>query len=543
MKRNGMCPACHLRRKIIGAKVLKNSRRMDVYDNGARKTPIMGWSSWNTFANKIDEKLIYETAVAIKESGLFDAGYAYVNLDDCWMSNQRDANGDWQGDLSAFSAGIPALIKKINTMGLKVGLYSSNGTTTCEDLPASLGREEADAYTLARWGVEYFKYDFCNNVPYSAYAPLVYGISVAPLGQREEKQYLCSNAVLGGMAKRMKNKKLPGGYYLSGLDAGIGTARFDNIWADADGKYVLTLDIMKYGRYDKFIAIDVNGTEYSITVPSLNPYSATTRYQIIVVLKQGANTVTLYNPIAKRADSAAMQYRKMARALKAAAEKVAVETASPVKPILFSICEWGVNKPWQWGASAGNMWRTTGDIKENWPRIMQIYERNVILHDYAFSGHFNDPDMLEVGNGNLNYYENVSHFALWCFMAAPLVLGNDVRTMNKQVLEIVTNAELIAINQDDLCKQAVRIKKGKIDVLAKPLTDNRVGILLFNKTKKERKIVIRLHDILTDPRLGHCLRKEYDSRTVLGDIDINDGVISAIIPPHGSSACIVSEKK
>lgn len=538
MRRNGMCPVCYMRRKLLGAKIQKiNIEKL--YENGVGRTPLMGWSSWNAFANKIDENLILETAVAMKEKGLSDVGYTYVNIDDCWMSSLRDANGDWQSDLTAFSKGIPELVKKINALGLKVGLYSSNGTMTCEDLPASLGREETDAMTLARWGVEYFKYDFCNNVPYPPYAPLVYGISIAPFGEHVEKQYLCSNAILGGMAKRMKNAKLPGGYYLSGLDGGIGTARFDNVFAEHGGKYVLTLEIMKFGRYEKYVVVNVNNQEYSVSVPSLNPYSVTTRYQIIVDLKQGVNTVTLYNPISCRRESAVRQYRKMSQSLKDAAEKVALHNNAPIKPILFSICEWGVNKPWKWGATVGNMWRTTGDIKENWARIMQIYERNVVLHEYASAGHFNDPDMLEVGNGNLNYHENLSHFALWCFMAAPLVLGNDVRQMDKQVLEIITNTKLIAIDQDELCKQAVRLIKGKVDVLAKPLINNQTALLCFNKTKKERKYSVKLNEILADSRLEHSPLNSYSIESIIGEYDYSNGVLSAVIPPHGSSAFII----
>ena len=121
------------------------------YSNGTALTPPMGWSSWNTFRNRIDEKLILETAEAMKASGLADAGYQYVNLDDCWQSSMRDENGRLQGDFANFPSGIPALVKSINELGLKLGIYSSNGSLTCEDLPASLGNEAIDADTFAEW--------------------------------------------------------------------------------------------------------------------------------------------------------------------------------------------------------------------------------------------------------------------------------------------------------------------------------------------------------------------------------------------------------
>lgn len=148
------------------------------YDNGAALTPPMGWSSWNTFRNRIDERLITETAQAMRDSGLAQAGYVYVNIDDCWQSSIRDENGRLQGDFSNFPSGIPALVKKVNGMGLKLGIYTSNGTLTCEDLPASLGYEAVDAQTFAEWGVEYFKYDFCHNVPIPMRAPFIEYISV-----------------------------------------------------------------------------------------------------------------------------------------------------------------------------------------------------------------------------------------------------------------------------------------------------------------------------------------------------------------------------
>ena len=258
-KRNKMCPFCYIRRMF--APVVEQEKTRPVYDNGVGSTPLMGWSSWNTFRNRIDHDLIVATARAMKDSGLYDAGYRYVNLDDNWHSNMRDENGEWQGDLTRFPDGIPALIEELNGMGFKVGLYSSNGTLTCEDLPASLGRERDDARTLAKWGAEYFKYDFCHNIPVPRYAPLVYAVEVAPLGSGKAAEYQVSNAVLKGLARRMKCAELPGGQYVSGLDAGKGSIVFDNIVADADGEYALTVCIKKYGRYEKYLGVTVNGEE------------------------------------------------------------------------------------------------------------------------------------------------------------------------------------------------------------------------------------------------------------------------------------------
>lgn len=530
-KRNKMCPFCYIRRMF--APVVEQEKTRPAYDNGVGSTPLMGWSSWNTFRNRIDHDLIIATARAMKDSGLYDAGYRYVNLDDNWHSNMRDENGEWQGDLTRFPDGIPALIEELNEMGFKVGLYSSNGTLTCEDLPASLGRERDDARTLAKWGAEYFKYDFCHNIPVPRYAPLVYAVEVAPLGSGKAAEYQVSNAVLKGLARRMKCAELPGGQYVSGLDAGKGSIVFDNIVADADGEYALTVCIKKYGRYEKYLGVTVNGEECEgIMFPPQKKYNLTARFQTVVRLKQGRNVVELGNPVANARDSAAIQYRKMSRCLKAAVAERAAERGEAPKPILFSICEWGFRKPWLWGASAGNMWRTTPDIRPWWFWIKTIYSRNVKLWKYASPGHFNDPDMLEVGNGKLTYHQNLSHFALWCMMSAPLVLGNDLRKISKPVLDMVTNRDLIAIDQDALGKQAKRIKSGLVDVLAKPLADGGVAVCFFNKSKLTQKRRLDVAKLAHDDYVAYTGKGEVMS-IVTGDAALENGKIVARIPADG----------
>lgn len=511
MKRNGMCPICYLKR-IFG----KPSRVSEVYfnepyGNGVAMTPPMGWSSWNTFKNKIDEDLIYETGVAMKEKGLIDAGYNYLNLDDNWHSSLRDRNGELQSDFSTFPSGIPALVEKLNALGLKVGIYSSNGTHTCEDLPASLGREEVDAYSFAKWGIEYFKYDFCHNIPISKYAPLVYSISTAPLGKRENQELLASDAILYGMAKLMKDAHVSGGLHISGMDAGLGKAEWKNVYAEEDGDYVLTVNIRKKGaKYEKFLLAEVNGKDYYYyPIPPQKFWNYTARFQQVVKLKKGVNTVALMNPIATKADSAMLQYTNMGKLLKNASKRVAEETGKPEKPIVFSICEWGFREPWKWGRAAGNLWRTTGDINCSWMRINQVYNKNVKLHEYAAAGAWNDPDMLEVGNGTLTETQNRAHFSLWCMMAAPLILGNDIRKISDEVMKIVTNKNLIAIDQDKLGKQAKRVATGSVDILAKPLSDGSTAILFYNKGAGSASPSIALKTLWNDEFVKMAKKDKY----------------------------------
>ena len=509
MKRNGMCPICYIRKLFVKNPPTSAKPTYDDYENGAPNTPPMGWSSWNTFRNRINEKLILETAQAMKDNGLIEAGYVHLNLDDNWHSSMRDENGDLQGDLEAFPHGIPRLVSEVNKLGLKLGAYTSNGTLTCEDLPASLGRERADAYTLAKWGVEYFKYDFCHNIPISRYAPLVYSISVSKF-DGHPIEYSVHNAVLHGLARKMTDSSLPCGSYVSGLDGNLGSIVYNNIEADEDGEYVLSVNIKKKGQYEKYLVIKVNDCdEYELSFPPQKKPNKTARFQTVVKLKAGKNTVRLYNPITCKADSEMYQYRRMGIALKEAAAKVAAERKQTVKPITYSICEWGFGKPYRWGAKAGNLWRTTPDIRPWWFWIKMIYNHTVKLYPYSRAGHFNDPDMLEVGNGKLSYNQNVSHFSLWCMMNAPLILGNDLRKMDESVKKIVTNKNMIAINQDPLCKQAKRVKRGTVDVLAKPLADGGTAICFFNKSSHSARITYDLNKLCDDVYVAMKRKSEY----------------------------------
>ncbi len=540
MKRNGMCPICYLKRLFIKSKPVSNAPAFEDYSNGVASTPPMGWSSWNTFRNRISEDLILEIARAMKDNGLTDAGYRYVNLDDNWQSSERTLGGDLIGDYEAFPHGIAYVADKVRELGMKLGAYTSNGTLTCEDLPASLGRERQDAYTLAKWGVEYFKYDFCHNIPIPCYAPLVYSIGISEFDGKPT-EYSVQNGVLGGLARFMHDKKLPNGVYVSGLDKNLGSISFNNIEVEKDGEYVLSVNIKKHGQYEKYLIAKVNGEEeYELHIPSQKKHNVTARFQTVVRLKAGKNTIKLFNPIACGADSEMYQYRRMGIALKEGAARVAEETGAPVKPIMFSICEWGFGKPYKWGAKAGNLWRTTPDIRPWWFWIKMIYEHNVKLYKYSGVGHYNDPDMLEVGNGKLSYNQNVSHFSLWCMMNAPLILGNDIRKMDEQVKGIVLNKRLIAINQDKLCKQAKRVKKGRVDVLAKPLEDGSVALCFFNKSARGAKAKYDIRRLVDDEYVRMAKKESYDlEEQWSGQTLKTSGETKVVLEKHQSKVYII----
>ena len=535
-----MSPFCYIRSLFTKKRPTSVKPNLDDFDNGVALTPPMGWSSWNTFRNRINEKLILETAQAMKDKGLIDAGYSYINLDDCWQSSLRDENGELVGDYETFPHGIEYLVKEVNKLGLKLGAYTSNGTLTCEDLPASLGREQFDAYTLAKWGVEYFKYDYCHHIPISRYAPLVYSVSVSQF-DGHPIEYSVHNAVLSGLARFMTDTKLPTGSYVSGLDANQGAITYNSIEVDEDGEYVLTINIKKKGAYEKYLIAKINdGEEYEILFPPQKTPNVTARFQVIVRLKQGRNVIKLFNPVTSNADSEMYQYIRMGKALQKATARVAKERKQKEKPIVFSVCEWGWGKPYNWGAKAGNLWRTTPDIRPWWWWIKLIYEHTVKLYPYASKGHYNDPDMLEVGNGKLSYNQNVSHFSLWCMMNAPLILGNDLRNMSDQVKSIVTNRNMIAINQDPLAKQAKRVRKGAVDVLAKPLADGSVAVCFFNKTSHEKSCKFDLNTLANDEYVAMQKKSEYSLKEQWsGQIATTDGKVNAVLEKHQTKVFIV----
>ena len=314
---------------------------------GLADTPQMGWNSWNRFGCEISEELIRATADAMVRLGMKDAGYQYINIDDCWHG-QRDRDGAITADPVRFPSGIKALADYVHARGLKLGLYSDAGATTCGGRPGSRGHEYQDARTYAAWGVDYVKYDWCDT---------------------------------------------------RGLNA------------------------------------------------------------------EGA-------------------YTTMRDALHAAG-----------RPILLSICEWGDNKPWDWAPAVGHSWRTTGDIYACWDcevshgswstfGVMKIVDKSVALRKHAGPGQWNDLDMLEVGNG-LTPEEDRAHFSLWAMLASPLISGNDLREMPEAVRKVLTNRDVIAVNQDRLGVQALRmLTDGPLEVWIKPLAGDDWAVLFLNRGER-----------------------------------------------------------
>jgi len=356
--------------------------------NGLALTPPMGWNSWNKFGCDINEKVIRGAADAMVASGMKDAGYQYVVIDDCWHG-ARDAHGDIQPDPTRFPSGIKALADYIHAKGLKFGIYSDVGDKTCGGRPGSRGHEYQDAAQYAAWGVDYLKYDWCNA-----------------------------------------------------------------------------------GTMDGHAA-----------------------------------------------------YLTMAEALKASG-----------RPIVFSMCEWGTNKPWLWAKNIGNLWRTTGDIYDAWEGhktyqngMLDNLDLQVGLDGYAGPGHWNDPDMLEVGNGGMTDDEYRAHFSLWAILAAPLIAGNDLSNMTPVTHSILTNRDVIAVDQDALGIEGKRvIKDGDREVWARPLTGGGRAVVLLNRSTTPQTITVPWEALGYPASLTAPVRDLWSGK-VSAKVS---GSFSAVVAPH-----------
>ena len=355
-------------------------------------TPPLGWNSWNVFHENINEKQIQEIADAMVSSGLKDAGYIYLNLDDNWMDTKRDANGDLQNNPKTFPSGMKAIADYVHKKGLKFGLYGDRGKRTChhynskwDSQSGSNGHEEQDAKKLAEWGVDYWKYDNCDSDP-----------------NTQEKDYTA-------MSKALRN---------SGRD------------------------------------------------------------------------------------------------------------------IVFSICMWEYK---EWMPKIANLWRTTFDIGPEWIStswyrgVYEIIDANNKYWQIAKPGHWNDPDMLEVGNRGLSYEEQRSQMTMWSIMAAPIMISSDVRNMSNETKELYLNKDMIAINQDSLGVQGHRIsdKNGK-QVWTKPLLNGDVAVALLNNNNSTQTIECNFADIGVQ---GEVEVRDAWKKKDLGSLSH----VSIELPAHGSA--------
>lgn len=502
-------------------------------------SPAMGWASWNHFRQDINEPIILDTARAVANSPLATAGYEFINLDDCWQSSDRDINGELQFDAAAFPNG-PRMIDQIHALGLKVSLYSSCGPMTCEDRPGSYGHEYRDARTFANWGVDGLKYDYCHVVDQTTDETLLNkSPKVATVeclnkntGQRITLQ---SNVAVGqGAIKRGKNEQ--GIVYAEGLSAG--TLTFHTVLAP--GRWVFTVTYVKEEQINRaFLALQIGNHSYPLWFPRSSGWSPTGRVQTTVDIPNKVTQFVLTNPIKDRATDAILRYTQMHQAI--------ADTAVD-QPLRYFVCEHGRNHPWEWAPLFANSYRISSDIQNSWASVMQCYERAMTVAPFAKEGCYADPDMLEVGNGQLTNIENRTHFSLWCFLSAPLILGNDLRHIaddaqaGGNALAVVTNPQLIAINQTRPYLPASRTATGDVDVLVKYLIDGRAALCVVNKAETTRTMTVDLHQLPEEiNNVGYRYSKQaiteawgHDNYQLKAD-----GTIKVALLPHGVNVFVL----
>ncbi|MGL5245649.1 MAG: NPCBM/NEW2 domain-containing protein [Sarcina sp.] len=509
--------------------------------NEVAQTPPMGWCS-APLGNNINESTMTEVTSALSKCGLINLGYKYFNLDDGWQAPTRNSNGKLQFNGSKFPNGISALNNQLSSKGMKLGLYSSNGATTCLGSPGSLNNETIDAETFASWGVEYLKYDFCNNVQLPSTAPDIDKIAIS---LSNSNTYIYSsleaeNAKLLKNASIVQNSSSSNGKHVTGLSGNNGYILFSNISMDNDGYY----DLWVYFKSTGYVEVCVNyGDIYPLNILS----TITNPIKIPVYLRKGLNSIMLYNDIVLPKDSASKLFSKMGKALKNATKINSNNIASKEKQIVFSISDLGANSPWEWAKFCSNCWSTAPSLTAEWNKIMYTYSTNMKYALYATPGCFNDAHMLQVGNGSLTFEENKSHFTLWCMMCSPLIIGTDVRKFinsdgsvntSNEALKILSNKDMISINQDKKGLQCRFYENNSdIDILFKPLTNNELAVCILNKTSSSQNVGVSILDILN---------KDYVTLPLLNTYRILDlwdktssttnDLINVSVPSHGVKA-------
>jgi alpha-galactosidase len=220
-------------------------------------------------------------------------------------------------------------------------------------------------------------------------------------------------------------------------------------------------------------------------------------------------------------------YQKMGDALQATG-----------RPIVYSLCEYGLGSVEKWGPEVGgNLWRTTGDIRDDWSSMIGNVEKQLPTAPYAGPGRWNDPDMLEVGNGHMTDNEYRTHMSLWALVASPLLAGNDIRTMSPVTKSILMNKELIAVDQDSLGKQASPVKNGDLETWVKPLADGSVAVGVVNMSAAATRATVNAADL----QLAGPVKKARDL-WAHKDVQFKGGAYSDTIPSHGVLLLLVSAK-
>ena len=528
--------------------VLEKEGRFCSFNNGQvigdkkkNKLPAMGWNSWNAFGSGNTEALTKAMADKFIELGLNKLGYEYIILDDGCYKSER-VNDELSNEEIKFPSGFKALSDYIHGKGLKYGMYNDIGTNLCAGAQVgTCGHEDIDAKSYVDWGVDFLKVDNCyypfDNATFSnpenaryTFAPNIRAVKVLASGIDTVLSAQKDGTITGSRAQIKDD-------YVSGIGTFDGTGPDHTPVGLQSSELVFEVDSLKEdncsisleyatGKEEgvgEWLQLDVNGEIIfdGFVKETADASSFIWSDGFAAKLKEGKNIIRVMNH--RRQENTLNSYARLLKELK----KIA-----PEKDIYYSACEWGKTQPHNWGPKVCDSWRILNDITfrvgsdgdpghGDWTSdyttsVTVQYNKAVIMDEFAgLSKGWNDPDMLMVGMDGLSETQCKTHMAMWCMMNSPLMLGLDLRRVEKGdwIYNIITNTELISINQDKLGVQAKRVYSSlatsdpsteyirdieRVDILVKPLCENRMAISFINVSQnaKTDSYSISMEDII-----------------------------------------------
>lgn len=503
--------------------------------------PAMGWNSWNAFGSGNTAELTQIMADKIIELGLDQLGYQYIVLDDGCYKSER-INGQLSNETKKFPDGFKALSDYIHSKGLKFGMYNDIGTNLCAGAAVgTCGYEDTDAQSYIDWGVDFLKVDNCyylwDNATFSdasnakyVYAPNIKSLRI--VGNGFEKNYSAiSDGVLIGSGTKVQDDYVTGIGTFDGTNVGVTPV------GEMSGELIFDAEIPVSGNYSIYITY---ATGEEVCCGSWLQLAANDNliYDDFLLATEGTTTFAESDAITATLVSGTnririMNHRRQENTLNSYAALLdGLNKANSAHDIIFSICEWGKTQPQNWGYKVGDSWRILNDItfqvgadgdpgKGSWydegtPSVTSQYNKCVVMDEFAgLDKGWNDPDMMMIGMNGLTETMCRTHMAMWCMMNSPLMLGLDLRRVEKgdTLHNIIANKELISLNQDALGIQAKRIytttlstspdtdyimDNNRCDILAKPLADGSIALCFINLSDKtwNDSIGVTVNDIV-----------------------------------------------
>ena len=497
-----------------------------LFPSKKQRLPAMGWNSWNAFGSGNTEELTKVMIAKIKELGLDDYGYKYIVLDDGCYRPER-VNDHLESDPVKFPSGFKAMADIVHAAGLKFGMYNDIGDRLCSGAEVGIYKhEKIDCEDYINWDIDFIKVDNCyymwDNATFSnpentvySFAPNIKAVTVAGNTYKA-----ASDAEITGTRASIKDD------YVTFIGTFDGTAPDHSPVGIRSSELVFDVEIDEPGVYElvvsyatgkeegvgRWLQVAVNeDVVFDDMLPETeSPETFADSAPIKLKLYSSFNKIRLMNH--RRQENTLNSYTEIRKEL---------ENFGKERDIVFSICEWGKTQPQNWGHLVGDSWRILNDItfqvgadgnngtaaweSDYTTSITSQYNKAVIMDEFAgLDKGWNDPDMLVIGMDGITETMCKSHMAMWCMMNSPLMLGMDLRRVNKGdwMYNLVTNEDIIALNQDPLGIQAKRIfttymcedpsteyirDNNRVDVLAKPLDNGDIAIAFFNLKSEEHK--------------------------------------------------------